>query len=550
LNEFDTRERLFAFSFAAMVLVLSLFTGLAAIGLVGPDEPRYAWIARAMAQSGDWVTPRLYGQPWFEKPILYYWFAAIGFRLFRSAELAARLPSAIAALIASLSMAWLALKHYGEETAWDVLLIFSTTIAVLAFARAATPDMLFAASLAVAMAFAAGTLRDQGILRALAPPSTTFRSGLTGIILFGGALGAATLAKGPAALVLAGGSIGLWAICTRQWRAALRLAHPAAIAAFVIVATPWYAICSSRNPEFLRTFLFLHNFQRYLTPVFQHRQPFWFFGPILSIALLPWTGLLVLVAAEGLRLTATKGRSDSPGLFFACWAIFPVVFFSFSQSKLPGYILPAVPPLALLCAVALERRIEANRADRPWILVGLAATVLALYLIAPIVANRFLPDLMNIQNWHARGRIIQCYGILIFLASLLFLAVRSPRLALSSICASALFLSLMVNDTLRIAEVRSDDQFSARRVAASHQLRPTYNSAPIELYRVHRNWEYGLNFYLGHQLPEWSPDVRGPAVVFTSPAGLKELERQAFVTSTQEFGIPTCIKAAVDHPLP
>jgi 4-amino-4-deoxy-L-arabinose transferase-like glycosyltransferase len=550
LDRFDNRQRIVAFTFAAMVLVLALFSGLASIGLVGPDEPRYAWIAREMAQSGDWVTPRLYGQPWFEKPALYYWAAAIGFRIFPSAEVAARLPSAIAALCAALSIAWLALKHYGEKTAWVVLLILATTIGSLAFARAATPDMLFAASLAMAMTCAAGILRQQGALRSLEPPSAVHRNGLAAAILFGSWLGVATLAKGPGAVVLAGGSIGLWILSTRNWRTALRFAHPAAIAAFVVVAVPWYALCARRNPEFLHTFLLLHNFERYLTPVFQHRQPFWFFGPIMLIALLPWAALLWPAAAEGLRLWRAKGRYDSPGFFFACWAIFPIIFFSFSQSKLPGYVLPVVPPLALLCGVALERRIEASRSARPWILVAVAATVLALYLAAPYLGYKFLPDLMNSQNWHARGRIVQWYGAIIFLASLLFLVLRSPRLALSSICASTLFLALMANDTLHIAEVRSDDQFSARRIAASPQMRPPYNKDPITLYRAHRNWEFGLNFYFGRVIPEWSPQISEPAVVFTSPAGLQDLERRATVTSVQEFGIPKCVKAAVAGPRP
>jgi 4-amino-4-deoxy-L-arabinose transferase-like glycosyltransferase len=548
LSGFDTKRRIFAFSFAAMVLVLALFTGLASIGLVGPDEPRYAWIAREMAQTGDWVTPRLYGQPWFEKPALYYWAAAIGFRIFPSAEVAARLPSAIAALCAALTIAWLALKHYGEKTAWVVLLIFATTIGSLAFARAATPDMLFAASLAVAMACAAGILRANGELRSAPASQAASSNRINGVILFGACLGIATLAKGPGAVVLAGGSIGLWILCMCNWRAALRFAHPAALAAFVIVAVPWYALCARRNPDFLHTFLLLHNFERYLTPVFQHRQPIWFFGPIVLIALLPWTVLLWPAAAEGLRLWRAKVGHDSPGFFFACWVIFPIAFFSLSQSKLPGYVLPVVPPLALLCGVALERRIEASRSARPWILVVIAATVLALYLAAPYLGYKFLPNLINSQDWHARGRIIQCYGATIFLASLLFLVLRSPRLALSSICASTLFLALMANDTLRIAEVRSDDQFSARRIAALPQLRPPYNKDPVTLYRAHRNWEFGLNFYFGRVIPEWSPQISGPAVVFTSPAGLQDLERQATVTSVQEFGIPKCVKAAVAGP--
>src|SRR6202049_154810 len=112
-------------------MLVCLFAHLGAIGLVGPDEPRYAWIARAMAETGDWVTPRLYGRPWFEKPPLYYWGAALSFKLFGVSEVAARLPSAISALLATLALAWLALRVYGAETARWLLLLFSTPVGVV-----------------------------------------------------------------------------------------------------------------------------------------------------------------------------------------------------------------------------------------------------------------------------------------------------------------------------------------------------------------------------------------------------------------------------------
>src|SRR6185437_6264864 len=158
------------------------------------------------------------------------------------------------------------------------------------------------------------------------------------------------------AVVLAGGSVLLWALATRNWRAAFRLLHPLAILFFCIVSLPWYILCAYFNPDFFRTFILLHNFERYLTPVFQHRQPFWFFIPITLLALLPWTVLLWPAASKGLDLLRAKSGNPkawrcSPGLFFACWAVFPIIFFSFSQSKLPSYILPAIPAIALLCAI-------------------------------------------------------------------------------------------------------------------------------------------------------------------------------------------------------
>src|ERR1700722_1819117 len=187
---------------AACFVFICLFSGLGAVGLLGPDEPRYAWIARAMAETGHWITPRLYGQPWFEKPVLYYWAAAVGFRLNLPAEWAARLPSAFAALAAAISVGWLAWNLYSdsEDLAWNpaVLapLIFSTSVAAIGFARAATPDMLFSASIALAMASAATIVYRagglQGIVRDI--PFTPQRDGLP-CALFGLFLALAVLAK-------------------------------------------------------------------------------------------------------------------------------------------------------------------------------------------------------------------------------------------------------------------------------------------------------------------------------------------------------------------
>src|ERR1700676_549169 len=140
-------------------LYVCYFSHLGAIGFVGPDEPRYAWIARDMAETGDWVTPRLYGHPWFEKPPLYYWGAAICFKLFAVGEPAARLPSAISALLATLAMAWLAWRLYGADTARWLLLLLPTTVGMIGFSHAAATDMPFSAMLTIAMVCAAAVVR-------------------------------------------------------------------------------------------------------------------------------------------------------------------------------------------------------------------------------------------------------------------------------------------------------------------------------------------------------------------------------------------------------
>jgi 4-amino-4-deoxy-L-arabinose transferase-like glycosyltransferase len=163
---------------------------------------------RDMAESGDWVTPRLYGHPWFEKPPLFYWGAAISFNLCGVNEAAARLPSAISALLATLAMAWLAWRLYGAETARWLLLLLPTTVGMIGFSHAAATDMPFSAMLTVAMVFAASII---GLTRNENSPILP-RTPWLALIFFGFFLGLAVLAKGPAAIILSGGAVLLWAV--------------------------------------------------------------------------------------------------------------------------------------------------------------------------------------------------------------------------------------------------------------------------------------------------------------------------------------------------
>ena len=358
----------------AVTLGVCYFSHLGALGFVGPDEPRYAWIARDMAETGDWITPRLYGKPWFEKPPLLYWGAALCFKVFGVSEAAARLPSAICALLATLAMAWLAWRVYDGETARWLLLLLPATVGMIGFSHAAATDMPFSAMLTIAMVCAAVVLRlmppvqgdtafERGsgdassVAAGQSPQFPARKTPWLALILFGFFLGLAVLAKGPAGMVLCGGAVLCWALVAKRWRDAFRLLHPAAILAFCLTALPWYVLCARRNPDFFRIFIIEHNFKRYLTPEFQHIQPFWFYVPIVLIAFLPWTALLAWSSIVGaLRVIRDRQISSHTG-FFVSWSLFCLVFFSISQSKLPGYILPAIPGLGVCMArVYVHRR--------------------------------------------------------------------------------------------------------------------------------------------------------------------------------------------------
>lgn len=497
------------------------------MGLVGPDEPRYAWIARAMATTGDWVTPRLYGQPWFEKPVLYYWMAAAGFLLHLPAEWAARLPSALAALVAAITVGWLGWKFYGNEEVFErtpaalAPLVFSASVATIGFARAATPDMLFSAAVALAMASAAHVLQSLGALRSMAGASNTLARDRLALTLFGVCVGLAVLAKGPAGVILAAGAISLWAVATKRWPAALRLAHPVAIVAFCVIALPWYVLCALRNPGFLRIFIFQHNFERYLTPLFEHRQPFWFFGPIILLAVLPWTALLWPAARLALKMWREKAWDQSPGFFFACWALFPVLFFSFSESKLPGYILPAIPALALLLGAALACVAGKGlphgdkRAARLAVALGLTWLVLGAGVLL------WLRRLSPVMRDDLKSSILLSGGIAV---------AGGIAIALSGIVQKRIPVLLMIALTVLSVEIAGmrilpslDPYLSARWHAEF--LRNDAHPDRIFTYQLPRAWTYGLAFYLGRELPEWNPGDPESALVLTTPKGLEEMTK-------------------------
>ena len=522
------RANFIAYASAGLIVLVCLFSHLGAIGLVGPDEPRYAWIARAMATSGDWVTPRLYGQPWFEKPVLYYWAAALGFLAHLPVEWAARLPSAVAALVAAIAIGWLGWKFYGTES-WPFAspllvapLIFSTSVAAIGFARAAGPDMLFSASLTLAVASGAivlsrrGALRSENENRAITGPSDHFA-----LAFFGASLGLAVLAKGPAGVVLAAGAIGIWAIATGQWRSALRLAHLIAIIAFCVVALPWYVLCAARNPDFIHIFIFQHNFERYLTPMFQHRQPFWYFVPILLLGLLPWIACLWPALQEGLQLWRQKSWSSSPGFFFACWAIFPFLFFSFSQSKLPGYILPAIPPLCLLIAVGLQRRILAPGSLDPsarWVVMAVGITWVCLGITVMFSLHR-----LPINSQEILGNTIQRGGVLAILGGAV-VAVLGFMRKRAALLISMVIVSVFVEATAITVLPQLDPFISAR--AHAYHFRDHRFPNRIFTYHITRSWQYGLNFYFRREIQEWNPEDPDPALLMTTPQGFDDVRKR------------------------
>jgi 4-amino-4-deoxy-L-arabinose transferase-like glycosyltransferase len=507
-------------------LYVCYFSHLGAIGFVGPDEPRYAWIARDMAETGDWVTPRLYGQPWFEKPPLYYWGAAICFKLFGVSEAAARLPSAISALLATLAMAWLARRLYGAETARWLLLLLPTTVGMIGFSHAAATDMPFSAMLTIAMVCAAvvlGLATDgscgPGAQRAatLQGESRVARGRWSALMLFGFFLGLAVLAKGPAGLILCGGAVFFWALFTKRWRDAVRLLHPTAIGALFVTALPWYILCARRNPDFFRIFIIEHNFKRYLTPEFQHIQPFWFYLPVILVALYPWVGMSVSGITYVFRRQLAM-QLDNLTTYVICWTWFPVIFFSLSQSKLPGYVLPAIPGFVFLTVISLAKALGAERVPVPAGFAVLALTPVSALVVIGLF--EYFQPISKMAEFRIYGRTCLLLGG-IAIVTILGLSLRNKYSAaiLTGLGAWVCLLILTYSSPLP----SMDSWFSPRPIAFTI-LRDNETAAEVRTFHLQRGWQFALNFYLRRELQEWNP-AEPLGYVLASPAGIQELRR-------------------------
>ena len=361
---------------------------------------------------------------------------------------------------------------------------------MIGFSRAASPDMLFAGLLTATLAVAYEMLQKSR-------PGVVLRGA------FGFFLGAAVLAKGPAAVILAGGATLLWTAISRQWRAPLRFLHPLVIAIFCATALPWYVLCALRNPDFLRVFIWQHNFERYLTPIFEHRQPFWFFGPVLLLAILPWILFCLISVVDAARSVRSGAYVRSPGTFFACWFAFPVLFFSLSQSKLPGYILPAIPPLFLLLGRGISNALQGNAKRTLRVLGWTGVCFLALAIPLSIELTGGSLDMFRHEYVPAGLVAFGCGVVVVVLARR-----KHPRAALLAIVFSITSIVEIANFKIL---PRVESQFSSRPLARE-LLRADPSGEDVGVYDIPRAWHYGLNFYLHRDLPEWTPGSREPQV--------------------------------------
>ncbi|MCW5977487.1 MAG: glycosyltransferase family 39 protein [Bryobacteraceae bacterium] len=454
----------------AALLVLAvyflLFFRLDGVGLLGPDEPRYAAIGREMALSSDWVTPRLWGQPWFEKPALLYWMTGAAFRVGFGDDLAPRLPVAIASLAFLVFFQRALQAEFGRAAAWYAVAVLATSAGWIAYSQLGLTDLPLTAALGASMLL---ILRWTG-------------SGRTGLLVCSGAmLGLAALAKGLVPFALA--APGLWFGARRGWKIAL------VPAVAVLTAAPWYIACWLRHGQpFVDDFIWKHHFERFSSDAIQHVQPFWFYVPVLLGGLFPWSAALAVV--PGRRLWR-----DVRLRFLLAWFAFGFVFFSAATNKLPGYLLPLLPPVCAAIGVAL-----ANGRNASWALGVAGLLPGAIPAAAPI-----LPDAVRDGLSRANPADIWWWAALPFLG-LAALAWRLDRrgrrgYAIGAIAAAAVGCVIY----LKIAVYPPLDATVSTR-ALWRQAAPQRESVCVE--PIHRAWRYGLNYYSVEPLPDCSAEPR------------------------------------------
>ncbi|CAN5209668.1 glycosyltransferase family 39 protein [soil metagenome] len=320
--------------------------------LTMPDEGRYVGVAWEMLRSGNWTVPTLDGLPFFHKPPLLYWLTAASMAVFGPNEWAARLGPVLAASASAWGLFLFVRRWLDEASARLSLLVLLTMPMFFIGAQFTNHDMLVAGCIGVTLLLAAhATLAAEA--------GKPHRWALLGAFVFA-ALG--MLAKGLIGFVLPVMIIFAWVVVTRRPKALLHLVWPPGLIAFVLVAAPWFVAMQGRFESFFHYFFVVQHFQRFSAGGFNNAQPFFFFVPVVLLLSLPWSVWIY----RALRLQWSRGaeaepkRRDVRWLMWA-WALVVIVFFSIPQSKLVGYVLPALPPLAFLLADA----VLAGRAGRP-----------------------------------------------------------------------------------------------------------------------------------------------------------------------------------------
>lgn len=470
------------FIFLTLLFGLLWFGQLDYRKLVKPDEGRYAEISREMVATGDWVTPRLNGLKYFEKPPMQYWATAAAYEAFGENEWTARLWTALTGFAGVLLAGFAAHRLYGRATGLVTGMVLGASFYQFSLGHINTLDMGVSFFLELALVGFLLAHHD----RASAQENRNW------MLITWAAMAGAMLSKGLIGLVLPGAALVIYIIATRQWRILARMHWLKGLALFAALAVPWFVLVAKRNDEFLQFFFIHEHFQRFSTDGHRRTAPWWFFLPLLMLGISPWLNWLLQGIRTGLRKQASE--QFRPGLLLVIWSVFIFVFFSISHSKLPAYILPIVPALAMLIAHHLTQ--VDGQALRPHF-AGLTLLASGVAIAAWIV-----PEVKNLASDNTPSEMIFAYAAWIRAATMIGAASfalswywskheRPFHALLAAAIASALSVSLLLCGHNSLS--RSN---SAYHLAQEIKSQAT---ADIPFYSI-KMYDQTLPFYLGRTL--------------------------------------------------
>jgi len=473
----------------ALIMTIVWFANLDGRKLLHPDEGRYAEIAREMVATGNWVTPRVNGIKYFEKPALQYWLTAASFEAFGISEWTARLPTALAGFLTIVAVGWAGAVLASPAVGVYSAAVLASCVWHFGISHILTLDALLSFWLALALV---GFLLAQ---RADATPRSRERMMLVAYVATAGGI----MTKGIVALAIPGTTLILYSLATRDYAPWKRLYIARGLPLLLVLTVPWFVLVSMRNPEFARFFFIHEHIDRFLTKELKRPGPWWYFLPMLVTGLLPWTGVFLWRLKASWRDAAVDAGGFSWARFCLIWSAFILVFFSISQSKLPSYILPIFPAAALVLGWQLEAMTARSLSS---LVALLAATTVVLWGAAmlgyPTVAIRLADANTPLAIYAALGPWVELgLGIMAAGYAAAWLLMRRGSTAARSAAIAVIAISTMLSLQ---AFFKGADVFRATRSAADlvtaleNASDPPYDrNAPF--YQV-RMYDQTLPFYL------------------------------------------------------